>query len=109
MHFGVDMDLLEIGRLIREKRKSLKITQSELCKSADISRATLSQLENASLPEIGYVKLSKILDCLELQFEVVVSHLLPTLDDIVREQENEERTGRLDRFKPSYNNGEREL
>ena len=48
--------LFAIGRAIREERKKRRMTQREIAAAAGIARATLSQIENGSIREIGIRK-----------------------------------------------------
>lgn len=64
------MNLLEAGTLIRDARRQAGITQAALSQRLGMSRATLSQLENGVIGELGVRKLASICDRLGL--EVVV-------------------------------------
>ena len=49
------MILSELGKTIKELRKQKGMTQESLAKKADISRATLSKLENGYLANISTI------------------------------------------------------
>ena len=61
------IDLISIGSQIAERRKSLKLSQSELSRLAGLSRATLDALENGRARELGFAKVSRLLAALGLE------------------------------------------
>ena len=65
------MNLLEIGKTIRELRKEKGYSQEELAKMAQISRPTLSKLENGLLANISLVTFLHILRILGHDIEIV--------------------------------------
>ena len=77
--------LFTIGRAIREERKRRKLTQGEVAAAAGIARATLSQIENGSIREIGIRKLIRVLDGLDLELSVRPRGAPPTLEELRRE------------------------
>jgi transcriptional regulator with XRE-family HTH domain len=54
------MQLLETGRLIRERRQELGLSQRRLAKLAGVSRVTVNQVENGSIRDLGVSKLTAI-------------------------------------------------
>ena len=64
------MILSEIGTVIRQKRKELKLTQEELAKKAKLSRTTLSKVENGYFGNISVATLDNILSTLGLSIEL---------------------------------------
>jgi transcriptional regulator with XRE-family HTH domain len=64
------MRLYEIGQRIREQRRALGLTQVQLAKLSDLSRTTISQIENGKLGDLGYAKLSHLLSVLGLDLQV---------------------------------------
>ena len=58
------MKLSELGDKIRELRKAKELTQETLAKKAEISRATLSKLENGYFSKISVATLENILSIL---------------------------------------------
>ena len=56
------MNLLELGNKIKSLRKERKLTQAELAKEVNISRTTLSKLENGYLSQISIVVLNDLLN-----------------------------------------------
>jgi transcriptional regulator with XRE-family HTH domain len=79
------MDLIELGRAIRQTRLEKAIQQEELCAIADISRATLSRLENGRLAEMGIRKLMGLCDRLGLELTLQPAHKRPTLRTLSKE------------------------
>lgn len=61
------MDFAETGRVIRDARKQAGLTQAELARRLGMSRATLSQLENGTIGDLGIRKLALIGDRLGLE------------------------------------------
>lgn len=55
------IDLQIIGRKIKESRLKSNISQAELARRANVSRATISGIENATLKEIGVNRLNRVL------------------------------------------------
>ena len=68
----LDMDIKEIGKTVRERRKFLKITQEDLADISGISERTLRDIEKGSAnPELeSLMKLCKVLG-LELTIGVI--------------------------------------
>jgi len=64
------MNLPEIGQKIRDARRKLALTQIELSKPLRMSRATISQIENGTIGELGFRKLLRICDRLGLELSV---------------------------------------
>lgn len=75
------MNLKEFGKQIQEYRKKQKISQTKLCEGLNISRATLSSLENGR-GEIGFKKILQIIDYLGYEFTLKEKSLFPTLEDL---------------------------
>jgi len=64
------MNLAEAGLLIRNARRQAGMTQADLATRLGMSRATVSQLENGVIGELGVRKLAKICDLLGLEVAV---------------------------------------
>lgn len=64
------MNFAAAGTLIRDSRRRAGLTQAVLAERLGMSRATLSQLENGVIQELGVRRLSQVCDRLGL--EVVV-------------------------------------
>lgn len=78
--------LFDIGKKIREARKSRKITQAELAKNLGMSRTTIGQIENGTVQEIGVRKLIRLLDFLGLELRVRPAGKPPTLEELRNEE-----------------------
>ena len=66
------MNLLELGSTVKKLRKERGLTQEMLAKKADISRATLSKLENGYIAQVSIVTLNDILNHLGYELDVKV-------------------------------------
>ncbi len=64
------MNLLELGSTVKRLRKERGLTQEMLAKQANISRATLSKLENGHIAQISIVTLNDILNHLGYELDV---------------------------------------
>ena len=65
------MNLLEIGKTIKTLRKEKNLTQGELAKMANISRPTLSKLENGELGKVSIATFITILRILGYDLEII--------------------------------------
>jgi len=74
------MNFSETGALIRIARHQAGMTQATLAKRLHMSRATISQLENGVIGELGMRKLAQICDRLGLEVAVRVRRP-PTLHE----------------------------
>lgn len=63
------MNLRELGELVRSRRESVGLSQERLARLSGLSRATINQLENGTLVDLGVSKLANLLDLLGLQLE----------------------------------------
>lgn len=60
------MNLADIGHLVQAQREALGLSQARLGRLAGLSRATINQLENGTLVDLGTAKLMALLDLLGL-------------------------------------------
>jgi transcriptional regulator with XRE-family HTH domain len=88
------MKLLELGKKIVAWRKEQGINQAKLCDQTGISRVTLSKLENGELLELGYTKVERILSSLGKTLTPTNKAPAPTLDDLLRNRDEEMRNER---------------
>jgi transcriptional regulator with XRE-family HTH domain len=58
------MNLADIGHLVQARREALGLSQARLARLAGLSRATINQLENGSLVDLGAAKLMTLLNLL---------------------------------------------
>lgn len=88
-------DLSTIGSEIGSKRRTRRLSQSQLAQLAGVSRATVEALENGRTGELGYTKVVKLLAVLGLDLRLVEAERhRPTLEDL---REEERRDQSLDR------------
>lgn len=80
------MDLDEMGQLICKARKSRKLSQEELAAQLGMSRATISGIENGTVPEIGIRKILSICAMLGLELLAQEKTRRPTLQQLMKEQ-----------------------
>lgn len=78
-----NMDMIEIGAMLRVARQARGLTQDELARLAGIGRTSLSQLENGTIGEIGVRKVLRVCAVLGLELQAVPERKLPTLDDLL--------------------------
>lgn len=83
------MQLADLGPFVREARKRANISQAELAAPLGMSRATISAIESGRCDEIGFTKISALLDRLGLDLTVAPRSTRPTIDDL-----RDERRGR---------------
>jgi transcriptional regulator with XRE-family HTH domain len=90
MHFigCLNMYFDEIGLHIQKARKSKKLSQNELGTLLGMSRATISGIENGTIPEIGVRKIMAICTALGLELLVQEKMKRPTLQQLLEEKEN---------------------
>lgn len=85
------MDIWTLGEAVRKARKELGLTQKELADRAEVSRGRVEGLENERLADIGLMTLLKILEILQLDLALTtLNRQRPTLDDLQRENEEED-------------------
>ena len=85
---GCSLDLHEIGQLICTARKSRKLSQADLGQQLGMSRATISGIENGTVPEIGIRKILSICAALGLELRAQKKTNRPTLQQLMNEQHN---------------------
>ncbi|MGE3348081.1 MAG: helix-turn-helix domain-containing protein [Ramlibacter sp.] len=61
------MDLKQLGQLILTRREALGLSQARLAKLGGLSRATINQLENGTLVDLGAAKLIALLNLLGIE------------------------------------------
>lgn len=64
------MILSELGKTIKDLRQQKGITQMNLAKQANISRVTLSKLENGYIANISIVAINQILSLLGYEIDI---------------------------------------
>jgi transcriptional regulator with XRE-family HTH domain len=58
------MNLADIGQLVQARREALGLSQARLARLGGLSRATVNQLENGNLVDLGAAKLMALLNLL---------------------------------------------
>jgi transcriptional regulator with XRE-family HTH domain len=82
----VDESLATIGQQIATVRKAAGHSQSELAARAQVSRATISAIENRRARDIGFSKLNRILAVLGLGLDLrSAASQRPTLDELLKD------------------------
>ncbi len=64
------MEFYNIGKTIKELRKENNLTQEELARKVNITRQTLSKLENGMIGQVSLMTFLKILDILNYEIEI---------------------------------------
>lgn len=83
-------DLISLGAEIAERRRGLKLTQTELSRKAGLSRAMLDALENGRAGELGFSKVNRLLAALGLELTLqTASSKRPTLDELMQEDRDD--------------------
>lgn len=82
------MDLSEIGQLMRKARKNRNLSQASLGAQLGMSRATISGIENGTVPEIGIRKILSICAALGLELLAQGKTRRPTLQQLMQERDN---------------------
>lgn len=78
MHF----DMADLGTLIKSLRKAAGLSQAQLAQRHGMSRATISGIENDTIPEVGIRKVAAILEGLGYELTAVPRHHRKTLDEL---------------------------
>ena len=63
------MNLADIGLLVQARREALGLSQARLAQMGGLSRATINQLENGSLVDLGAAKLIALLNLLGIDLD----------------------------------------
>ena len=87
-HLGY-MNLEESGSIIRNARREAGLSQADLAKRLHMSRATLSQLENGVISELGVRKFARVCDVLGLEVIVQRRRSTYTLREAYAENKEE--------------------
>jgi len=89
------LDLISLGEKIAERRKGLKLSQTELSRKAGLSRATLDALENGRVGELGFSKVTKLLAALGLELTLhAATSQRPTFDELMQEDRDDKSLDR---------------
>ena len=66
---GKVMDIYETGRLVRQRRRWMNLSQQELADAAGVNISAVRRLENRKMKDIHITKLEKILDALAIIYK----------------------------------------
>jgi len=77
------MDFSELGQAISKIRKDKKISQQQLSNDLQISRATISNLENGGSVDIGLRKVLQIADYLGFKIELKEKSNFPIFEELL--------------------------
>ena len=80
------MLLEELGKQIKALRKEKKYSQDDLEQYSNITKRTISKIENGFIDEVGIKKVSVILDILGMEFSLRVKGRPKTLEELVDER-----------------------
>lgn len=72
----------DLGALIKGLRKAAGLTQSQLAQRHGMSRATISGIENNTIPEVGIRKVAAILEGLGYELTAIPMRRRKTLDEM---------------------------
>lgn len=75
------MDLKDLGQKIKELRKSKNISQANLEEYSNITKRTISKIENGFIEEVGIKKVETILDLLGYEFSIRLKDRPKTLEE----------------------------
>lgn len=78
--------LTELGGAVAARRKTLKMSQSEVASRTGLTRETLVRFERGQLPEFGSRKLLAVLAVLGMEISFVEAGMSGTLDELRRER-----------------------
>jgi len=78
------MDLNELGKNIANLRNHQKISQQGLADALNISRATISALENGNGSNVGIKTILHIIDYLGFELTILEKSPFPTFDELKR-------------------------
>jgi len=79
------MLLSEVGIFLKVARRNAGLSQEALARPLGMSRATISAIEGGRCVEIGFAKLSALLERVGLEISVAPRKGRPALDDLRRE------------------------
>jgi len=81
------MDLVQLGEEIKKLRKEKRWSQDDLEKYSNITKRTISKIENGFIDEVGIKKVEFILDLLGYEFSIRLKGQPKTLEEL-RDERN---------------------
>lgn len=84
------IDHEDISKAVVKQRKLLGLSQHELAQKAGVSRQLIAKFETGRQPELGTMRLLRILHALQLDLRITsLNRRRPTLEDLRAEEEGE--------------------
>lgn len=80
------MDLIQLGLEVQKLRKEKQWSQSDLEKYSNITKRTISKIENGFIDEVGIKKVEFILDLLGYEFSIRPKGHPKTLEELQDEK-----------------------
>lgn len=81
------MNLEDLSTKIKELRKEKNLTQEQLEEYSNITKKTISKMENGFCDEVGIKKVETILDLLGYEFSIRLKNRPRTLEELQNEQQ----------------------
>jgi len=78
--------LMELGKAVTDRRRSLGLKQGAVAAHAGISQETLSRFERGKVAEFGSRKLLAVLSVLGMELQISETVASGSLDDLRRER-----------------------
>ena len=78
--------LVEVGKAVAARRRSLGLKQGEVAAQAGISQETLSRFERGNVAEFGSRKLLAVLSVLGMELQINETVASGSLDELRRER-----------------------
>lgn len=85
------MNLEELGFKLKELRKEKNLTQEHLEEYSNITKKTISKMENGFADEVGIKKVETILDLLGYEFNIRLKNRPRTLEELQEELQDEQK------------------
>ena len=86
MYISLMQTLAELGEVVAARRKTLKLSQSEVASRTGLTRETLVRFERGQLSEFGSRKLLAVLAALGLEISFTEVGAAGALDELRRER-----------------------
>jgi len=80
--YSMHSSMNELGNLIKKLRKEAGLSQAQLAQRHGMSRATISGIENNTIPEVGIRKVAAILEGLGYELTATPKRRRKTLDEL---------------------------
>lgn len=86
------IDHEDISKAVVKQRKLLGLSQQQLADKAGVSRQLIAKFETGRQPELGTMRLLRILHAVQLDLRISsLNKNRPTLDDLLAEEEGESK------------------